>query len=253
MSVFGRYADWYDLFYADKDYHAEAQYVGRLLRGHGVRGRRLLEVGCGTGVHAHWLVADGWQVCGIDRSTDMLERARIRLAGRQGLTEFHVGDARTFDLNRQFDAAISLFHVMSYQADPNDITAALQAVRRHLTAGGVFLFDFWFGPAVLVQRPEPRTRTVEDARYRVVRKATPNLKTAQQVVDVRYDFDVSDKFDDRTCTYDELHRMRYLFADEIMELASVAGFHLENVYAWMEPRLPDEKSWNACAILRAVG
>lgn len=251
MSVFGRYADWYDLFYADKDYRAEAAYVDGVLRRHGAAEGSLLEIGCGTGAHAQWLVSDGWQVCGIDRSEDMLAQARARFDDASSVIELHRGDARNFDLGRDFDAVVSLFHVMSYQAETGDIESALRSVRRHLRPNGLFLFDFWFGPAVLAQRPESRTRTVENTRYRVVRIATPTLHDTQRIVDVRYDFEITDKYHGDQSELDELHRMRYLFPDEIERMAKTTGFRLDGLTEWMSERAPSEQSWNACAILRA--
>lgn len=249
-SVFGRYANWYDLFYADKDYRAEAEYVGRQLREQGVTGPRLLEIGCGTGAHAHWLVAGGWQVCGIDRSEDMLKQARTRLAENPSMAEFHIGDARDVDLGQQFDAVISLFHVMSYQAEPGELEAAMRSARRHLQQGGLFFFDFWHGPAVLAEKPETRVRTVENAHYQVVRKASPTLDESRQIVDVRYDFSILDKGNGQHSTLDELHRMRYLFPAEIARVAAACGFELRAMREWMSDCPATEKSWNACAILR---
>lgn len=251
MSVFGRYADWYDLFYADKDYRAEAAYVDGVLRQHGAAGGSLLEIGCGTGAHAQWLASDGWQVCGIDRSEEMLTQARARFDAASSGIELHQGDARNFDLGLHFDTVVSLFHVMSYQAEAGDIESALRSVRRHLRPNGLFLFDFWFGPAVLAQKPESRTRTVENKRYRVVRTATPTLHDAQRIVDVRYDFDITDKCRGDQSELEELHRMRYLFPDEIDRMANATGFRLDGLTEWMSECAPTEQSWNACAILRA--
>lgn len=251
MSVFGRYADWYDLFYADKDYRAEAAYVVGVLRQHGVAGGSLVEIGCGTGAHAQWLASDGWQVCGIDRSEEMLTQARARFDEAGSRIELHRGDARDFDLGRQFDAVVSLFHVMSYQAETGEIESALRSVRRHLRPNGLFLFDFWFGPAVLAQKPESRIRTVENKRYRVVRIATPALYDAQRIVDVRYDFEIMDKYQGNQDVLHELHRMRYLFPDEIERMAKATGFRLDGLTEWMSECAPSEQSWNACAILRA--
>lgn len=255
MTVFGRYADWYDLFYADKDYRAESAFVDRMLRQHGVMGGNLLEIGCGTGAHAQCLLNSGWSICGIDRSPQMLTRARERFAtarpGNLPEVEFHQGDARGFDLGRQFDAAVSLFHVMSYQAEAGDLEAAMKAARRHLRRDGLFLFDFWYGPAVLATMPESRVRLVEDQRYRVQRTATPTLYDDQRVVDVRYDFSIVDKIDGSRTELEETHRMRYLFPDEVTELAARTGFRVEEMLEWLTDTAPDEGSWNACAVLRA--
>jgi SAM-dependent methyltransferase len=52
--------------------------------GQGRAGRRLLEVGCGTGRWSVWLAAQGYEVTGLDRSPGMLEVARRRSAGSDG-------------------------------------------------------------------------------------------------------------------------------------------------------------------------
>ena len=256
MSVFGQYAEWYDLFYADKDYGAEAAFVDQVLREHGATGGTLLEIGCGTGAHAVPLAAKGWRVCGIDSSEDMLALARQRFerSGDESLAaiELHQADARSFDLGRRFDSAVSLFHVMSYQANPGDLDAALRAARRHLRPGGLFLFDFWFGPAVLAQKPEPRVRTVASERYRVVRRATPQHHEGDRTVDVNYHFDVVDLKLGERHEVDELHRMRYLFPEELTRLAEDAQFGVESLAEWMTRRAPSGQTWNACAVFRAM-
>src|SRR5260370_40837549 len=78
MKVFDAYARYYDLLYRRKDYAAEAAYVDSLLRRYEVPGRRLLELGCGTGRHATELASLGYTIHGIDRSDVMLEEAEMR-------------------------------------------------------------------------------------------------------------------------------------------------------------------------------
>ena len=252
MTVFDDYAEWYDLFYEDKDYRGEAAFVTEVLASQGGAGRELLEVGCGTGAHARWLVGSGWRLVGIDRSERMLVKARARLAeaGAADAARFVRGDARTFSLGETFDTAVSLFHVMSYQAGPGDLEAALASVRRHLRPGGLFLFDFWYGPAVLAQRPEQRQGTAENARFRVRRTAIPALREDDHVVDVRYVFDVVDKLAGTHREVQEVHPMRYLLPDEMAGLAGTAGFMCLSQRAWMEDRAPDAKTWAAFALLR---
>ena len=78
MSVFNEYARYYDLLYRDKDYAAEAAYVASNIRRHSPRATRILELGCGTGVHAEQLARLGFIVHGIDLSETMLARAQAR-------------------------------------------------------------------------------------------------------------------------------------------------------------------------------
>src|SRR3990172_2206099 len=81
MKTFGSYANYYDLIYADKDYGKEVDFVLNLIRAHAARPRRLLELGCGTGIHTALLAEKGYDACGIDLSRNMLVVARDRARG----------------------------------------------------------------------------------------------------------------------------------------------------------------------------
>lgn len=72
-------------------------------------GASVLDVGCGPGRHALALAEAGYDVTGVDISSDFVALAR-RAADERGLSErarFEVRDARTLD-EHGFDAVISL-------------------------------------------------------------------------------------------------------------------------------------------------
>src|SRR6266542_4407013 len=72
---FQKYAAFYDLLYNDKDYTAEADYVARTIRHWTPSARTILELGSGTGRHGRLLAATGFDVHGIERSTEMVSIA----------------------------------------------------------------------------------------------------------------------------------------------------------------------------------
>src|SRR5690348_12071175 len=78
MNVFGKYARYYDLLYREKDYAAEAAYVLGLVRKSVPEACSILELGCGTGVHAVHIAESGLFIHGVDCSASMLEQARLR-------------------------------------------------------------------------------------------------------------------------------------------------------------------------------
>ena len=81
-AVFGRdYAAAYDELYQDKDYQGEADYVLRLIRKFHPKAKTLLDMGCGTGKHAALFKDAGYDVCGVDMSEMMLDRARLNPNG----------------------------------------------------------------------------------------------------------------------------------------------------------------------------
>ena len=76
----GRYAELYDLFYADKAYADETRFVHDCIRQFNSGStHNILELACGTGKHAIEFEKLGYNVTATDRSPDMLEIARERL------------------------------------------------------------------------------------------------------------------------------------------------------------------------------
>jgi len=116
MEVFqGLYAEAYDLFYREKDYKAECDFLGKLFSNKREgEVRTVLDLGCGTGGHAIELARRGFQVVGVDISVEMLSRAkeRARQAGVQ--IDFCHHDVRTMQLHDSFDASIAMFAVVGY-------------------------------------------------------------------------------------------------------------------------------------------
>jgi SAM-dependent methyltransferase len=236
------YAGHYDRFYAGKDYAAECDLIEAVWDRHSrLPSKRLLDIGCGTGSHAIELARRSWSVTGVDRSAAMLREARAKAQQANVDVRLIQSDARRFDAGGPFDVATMMFAVIGYLGD--DTAAALANVRRHLAPGGLFLFDCWYGPAVLKHRPGDRVLTVGDtSRY-----ARGSLDTLRNVVAVHYRLVDSGGAETR-----EVHTMRYFFADELRSLLDAAGFELVSLRAFpsLDRPLTDD-DWNAFAVGRA--
>ncbi len=219
MSVFGNYACYYDLLYPDKDYVGEAQFIQKILQTYAPNARQLPELGCGTGTHAVLLAKQGYQVHGVDFSEEMLQRANSRPyqppPDIASSLKFTHGDIRQVRLNQTFDAVLSLFHVISYQTTNEDLLAAFATVKEHLKPGGIFIFDVWYGPAVLSDRPSVRVKRLEDNQISITRIAEPVMHPNDNFVDVNYQVFIQDKSNGEVEELKETHRIRYLFKPEI--------------------------------------
>ena len=256
-AVFTEYAHYYDLLYKDKDYAGEADYIRDLICRFAPGAENVLELGSGTGKHASLLADRGFRVHGVERSDEMLATA-LRLVEERQRREpswpaprFVRGDIRTARVDGTFDAAISLFHVISYQTTNDDLLAAFTTARKHLKHDGIFIFDAWYGPAVLTDRPATRVKRMEDDRIQVTRLAEPRLYPNENIVDVDYHVFIRDKTDGRMTENRETHRMRYLFQPEVRCMAESAGFRLECAEEWMSGREPGLNTWGVCFIARA--
>jgi SAM-dependent methyltransferase len=249
------YARCYDALYAEKDYEAECDLIERVLRTYG-EGKiaSILDLGCGTGNHALPLARRGFEVIGVDRSEFMLEQARSKAAssGPTFHADFYQADIKSVDVGRRFDAALMMFAVLGYQLANEDVIAALRAARRHLDPGGLFVFDVWYGPAVLFQRPSERVKIIPTSTGKILRVSSSTLATNHHACAVRYHVwtFAADRLLSET---EEEHTVRYFFPLELKLFLEATGFTLIRLGAFPEFDCePDETTWNVLAVARAA-
>lgn len=100
----------------------------------------ILDLGCGTGLLAAALVAEGRRrVVGVDRARPMLEIARWRDGGDR--VRWIEADARTVRLDDRFDLVVLTGHAFQVFLTAADRAAVLRTIVRHLAPGGRFVFD----------------------------------------------------------------------------------------------------------------
>jgi SAM-dependent methyltransferase len=252
--VFGAYAGFYDALYADKDYEAEVEFLVDVFAENSVPARAsVLDLGCGTGGHVIPLAERGFAVVGVDRSAEMLARAQAKADVAGVDVEFVEADVREASLGRIFDVVTSMFAVVSYQLTNDDLSAMFDTARCHLLPGGLFVFDGWFGPAVLTEKPEVKTKTVTEPSGDVItRIARPVLDVVAQTVDVNYEV-TRERAGSVIETTHESHPMRFLFAQELALFCDAADFELVAFGPFRElGRAITEHDWNFSAVARAL-
>jgi SAM-dependent methyltransferase len=247
MSNFNQYSRYYDLLYRDKDYQSEANYVLKSLKKYDADIFTMLELGSGSGGHAKYLSDEGIQITGIERSKDMVIEANAKC-----IANFNsiVGDITDFNLDKKFDAVISIFHVISYLTENKQLINCFKLANKHLKTNGLFLFDFWYTPAVLSLKPETRVKRLEDAKNSVIRIAESVCHHITNIVDVNFEIHVIDKETKELEILHETHPMRHFSLPEIDLLAKMTGFEIVNSEEFLTKNNPDDKTWGVCVVLK---
>ena len=100
---------------------------------------RILEVGCGPAVMAPELAAMGFEVYGVDVSSEMVRRARQRMAGHplEKRCHFSLGDFERLEFADGFFDAVLAMGVLEYLPA---YAEALRATARVLRPGGAAVF-----------------------------------------------------------------------------------------------------------------
>jgi SAM-dependent methyltransferase len=122
-------AGWYDREFATSALGGSARAIVLRLLGEGPG--RLIDVGCGGGVHAIEFANRGWTVIGVDTSEEQLRLARAR-----GVDVVSADASALPFADEEFDAAVSMFT----HTDVGDFALVVSEVARVLRPNGAFVY-----------------------------------------------------------------------------------------------------------------
>ena len=250
-SYTGRYADYYDTFYSNKDYAGESDFVYRVIsRLANAPPRRVLELSCGTGSHALHLERLGLEIVATDLWEDMLRVARDKGARVSSRVEFlRLGDMRAIDAGLgQFDAAISLFDSIGHVLETESIAAVLSGVSSALRPGGLFLCEFLHSAAMLCSFEPVRVRRWATPTGEVIRLAETSLDVRAHLVNIRYQV-IDLRRDGRFEQLQETQVNRFFSVPEMQALLSAAGLVPRHFFAgFSDSEHIDETVWRVVAV-----
>jgi 2-polyprenyl-3-methyl-5-hydroxy-6-metoxy-1,4-benzoquinol methylase len=251
--VFQQYGEYYDLIYSDKDYEKECDFIEEIFGKYSKpMPKTILDAGCGTGNHAIPLSRRGFTVTGVDASETMIRIAKDKARKNKVDIDYHLMDLKKLKLDRKFDACVSMFAVMGYMTENQDVVNVLHNIRSHLNPSSIFIFDFWYGPAVLTIRPTPKMKTVKKGGVQVLRFAEPHLDTYSHLCEVSYSLIVTNE-KQIVNELKEKHVVRYFFPKEIDHYLSENNLKLLKLCPFLDlSTQPTENTWNATAIAEAI-
>lgn len=128
----------YDLIAADHAHESWLRSIEVLAREHGLHGRRVLDVACGTGRSFIPLLDLGYEVTACDVSPRMAELAAEKAGERARVL---VADMRDLPHIGRFDLVTCLLDAVNHLLTSDDVLAAFAGVRDNLASDGLFVFD----------------------------------------------------------------------------------------------------------------
>lgn len=147
-SSYRQFASVYDRLMEEMPYSDWMSFARKCWETYGMP-RTVVDLGCGTGNLSIPLARSGFQVFGIDLSSDMLAIARGKwdetsvrgLRSEEGSIRWLQQDMRDWELPEPVDAVISFCDCLNYLTDEDGVVDALRCTYDGLAPGGLFLFD----------------------------------------------------------------------------------------------------------------
>jgi SAM-dependent methyltransferase len=214
----------YDDFTAHHNYDL---WLGELLpqlHRHGLRGRRLLDVGCGTGKSFLPMLEQGWEVTACDLSPSMLELARAKAGSAVQLT---VADMRELPEFGEFDLVWALDDAVNYLLSGEELESALRGMRANMAPGGLLMFDVNTLNAYRSFFAE--TQRVERGGRQLVWRGQGSSEAAPGSISEAH-FEVEGASGDAAPVRAHVHRQRHFPEAEVLELLDAAGLECLDVF-----------------------
>lgn len=202
---------------------------------------RILELCCGTGRLTLPIAKDGYNICGVDYTSSMLEQAKIK-ASKAGLKiNFIEADIRTLNLQEKFDLIFIPFNSIHHLYKNEDLFKTLNVVRNHLKDGSLFLLDCFNPNIQYIVEGEKGQKviaeyTTNDGRE-VLIKQTMRYENKTQVNRIEWHYFINGEFN----SIQNLD-MRMFFPKELDSYLEWHGFNIIHKYGGFEEEAFNDNS-----------
>lgn len=142
--IYDLLAPFYDEFNGDVDYEKWAQFVENCVKRHSkVKTELAVDLGCGTGSMTIELARRGYDMIGIDYSSEMLDVARQRSeqADLIGKILWLCQNMCSFELYGTVELAVCCLDGINHLTKKTELDKCFALVHNYLVPGGLFIFD----------------------------------------------------------------------------------------------------------------
>lgn len=216
----------YDLLNSDVDYEGWSRFIDRIFAENGVpKGSLILDAGCGTGQMTVLLAKLGYDMIGVDLSSEMLSVAKARSEENGVEPLFLCQDMSDIELYGTVGGAISCLDSVNYLISTEKLDAFFALMHNYIDKGGIFVFD--------VNTKEKFEKVYGDNSYILeedgVLCAWQNQYSKSTGLCRFYLSIFEENEDGRYTRFDEVQKEKYFPSSTIRRLLSKNGFDIIRV------------------------
>ncbi|MFA5165190.1 MAG: class I SAM-dependent methyltransferase [Candidatus Omnitrophota bacterium] len=111
------------------------------------KGKSVLDLACGTGIHLLEFARRGYRASGIDKSREMAEFVVAKAGSAKLKIDCTAADMREFPPRGPYSLAVCMLDSFRYLLTDADIRSHLRSVSRLLEDRGIYFIDLWMPPS----------------------------------------------------------------------------------------------------------
>ncbi|MEN0005395.1 MAG: class I SAM-dependent methyltransferase [Bacteroidota bacterium] len=207
---------YYHILYKNRDDREAKAFIDALLRHLGPSAQaNILDLACGKGRFSRHLAQKGFDVTGLDLSSNSIDYARRY--EQENLSFFQHDMRRPFRTN-YFDYIFSFFTSFGYFDTDEEHLQTLQAIRQGLRPNGVLVLDFFNSTYVKNQLLGEEEKVLDGIRFKIKKWVddTSVFKTIQ--------------FEDQGTAYTFTEQVRLFSLDDFRQLFRVASIEIVGTF-----------------------
>jgi len=212
---------YHDMYQHIFDYDREFDFYHSILKKNNCR--KILEIGCGTGLLARRFLCRGYDYLGLDLFDEMLEIARAETESDC----FTRGDMRNLSFEMQFDSVLITGRSIAYITDNQGVLDTLKGIHKSLKENGLFVFGVFEANAIF-ENFNDFEQNIDHKNKRIRRISTlkKNLKTGWT-----YDWHAKYIIEENgnLSEFDDLTTLRAFTKDEISLFLKLADFKIMEI------------------------
>lgn len=224
--VYQQIAALYDRLMIDAPYNDWLHFTSEIFDMSGRTIKKVADLGCGTGKITTGLAKAGYEMIGVDYSTDMLAYAEQRASSERLNIQWIHQDLRDLNGIGSMDAVVSYCDVMNYITSELELISVFNHVADMLLPGGLFIFDvhsLYHVENNLVG--QTFAETDDDVSY--IWFCSPGETSGEMYHDVTFFVQTRDNKYER---FEEYHHQRTYSIDFYQKLLHKAGLEIIDVY-----------------------
>jgi SAM-dependent methyltransferase len=234
-----QFAEFYDELMQDAPYDKWVAYVLDRIKKHNFAGNTMLDLACGTGELSVRFAEQGFQVTGVDLSSDMLAVARAKAEDQKVLVPFFEQDMAELEGLGPFDIIGIFCDSLNYLPSEEKVSRTFQRASANLRQGGILFFDI-HSIYKINELFVDQTFTLCDEHIAYIWNSFageyPNS------VEHELSFFVEDQQDGKYNRIDEFHEQRTFSIDQYSGWLEEAGFEILEISADFEEKAPQPDS-----------